>query len=344
MRSTLCAILASLVCSTAFGADSVIRVGIIGVDTSHAIAFTNILNAPAKPAASNAKAPAKPALDAAALEAMSGVKIVAAYPAGTRDNPSSWDRIPKHTEELRDKGIKIVDSVEALLPLVDAVLLESVDGRPHLEQARPVIAAHKPLFIDKPMAASLVDVLVIFRLAKEAGTPCFSSSSLRFGSEVQAVRNKTSPLGDVRRCTASSPMSTEPHHPDLFWYGIHGVEMLYTIMGTGCKTVKREAQDRVVGVWADGREGIFQAQKGYGAEIEGAKQSGKTGKYEGYAPLVVEFCKFFKTGKAPVAAEETIEIFAFMEAADESKRQGGAPVSIESVLAKARAEAAKKIQ
>jgi hypothetical protein len=49
------------------------------------------------------------------------------------------------------------------------------------------------------------------------------------------------------------------------------------------------------------------------------------------------------TGKPPVCAEETIEIFAFLEAADESKRQGGAPVSLDEVLAKARAEAASKL-
>ena len=42
----------------------------------------------------------------------------------------------------------------------------------------------------------------------------------------------------------------------------------------------------------------------------------------GYEPLLVEICKFFRTGKPPVTAEETLEIFAFMEAADESKRQG----------------------
>jgi hypothetical protein len=121
------------------------------------------------------------------------------------------------------------------------------------------------------------------------------------------------------------------------------VEILFTVMGPGCKTVTRVEDNKVVGVWEGGREGTFIGQKNYGAEVEGAKSSGSAGGYEGYKPLVVEICKFFKTGKPPVAEEETIEIFTFMEAADESKRQGGAAVSMADVLEKARqASAAKK--
>jgi hypothetical protein len=300
-----------------------LRAGIIGLDTSHVIAFTSLLNSP------------KAAGD------LAGVKVVAAFPGGTEDNPASWNRVKGYTEQIGKLGVEIVPSIDELLKKVDVVLLESVDGRPHLEQARPVIAAGKPLFIDKPMAASLVDVIEIFRLAKERNVPCFSSSSLRFGAATQAVRSKAAPYGEVKNCTTWGPMSTEPHHPDLFWYGIHGVEMLYAIMGPGCKTVVREGPEKVTGVWADGRKGTFEARKNYGAQFEGTKQSGQIDKYEGYQPLVVEICKFFKTGKPPVTAEETIELFAFMEGADESKRQGGAAVTIESVMEKAR-KAAKK--
>jgi len=298
----------------------IIRLGMIGLDTSHVIAFTGVLN------------------DPKATGVLAEVELVAGYPGGT-DIPASADRVEKYTEQLRKKGIEIVDSIDELLKKVDAVLLESVDGRPHLEQVRPVFAAGKPVFIDKPFAGSLVDAIEICRLAKEHGVPFFSSSSLRFSSSLQAIRNKTSPFGDIRRCVAFSPCSLEPHHPDLYWYGVHGVEILYTIMGPGCKTVTRLKsgnEQEVLGVWADGREGIFQSKKSYGATVEGTKSSGSTGKYEGYKPLVIEIAKFFKTGKPPVSAKETLELFAFMEAADESKRQGGVPVTIESVMEKAR--------
>lgn len=299
-----------------------IRVGIIGLDTSHVTAFTQLLN------------------DPKAGGELAGVKVVAAFPGGSPDVPSSWDRVKGYTADVQKLGVEIVPSIDELLKKVDAVLLESVDGRPHLAQARPVIAAGKPLFIDKPMAGSLADVLTIFELAKAAGVPCFSSSSLRFCADVPAVRGGTSPVGKAQSVLAWGPYHVEPHHPDLFWYGVHGVELLYAIMGPGCKTVTRAAPNKVVGQWADGRQGTYLGKDAYGAEVEGPGGKATVGKFDGYKPLVVEICKFFRTGKAPVAAEETIELFAFMEAADESKRQGGAPVTIESVLAKARRAAA----
>ncbi len=294
-----------------------IRAGIIGLDTSHVVAFTKSLN------------------DPKAVGELAEMTVVAAYPGGSPDLPASRDRVKGYTDTLRGMGVEIVDSIDELLKRVDAVLLESVDGRTHLAQARPVIAVGKPMFIDKPMAASLADAMQIFRLAKEKNTPCFSSSSLRFSSGFQAVRNGTAGFGKVRGCTAWSPMHLEPHHPDLFWYGVHGVEILFTIMGPGCKTVARVGPEKVVGVWKDGRQGVFVAKEGYGATVEGAKKSGDAGKFDGYAPLLIEIVKFFKTGQPPVGAEETLEIMAFMEAADESKRQGGAAVSIESVMKKA---------
>jgi len=295
----------------------VLRAGMIGLTTSHVMAFTGVVN------------------DPNATGDLADVEIVAGFTGGIEDNPSSWGRREKYTEQLREKGIKIYDTIPEMLKNVDVVFLEEVDGRPHLEMARPVIEAGKPLFIDKPMAGSLADCIEIARLAKENNVPCFSSSSLRFGSGFQAARSGKSEFGEIKSCTAWSPMSIEPHHPDLFWYGIHGCEILFTIMGPGCETVTRESQEKVVGVWADGRTGTFEARKGYGAEVVGTKGSGNAGKYESYKPMVIEICKFFKTGKPPVSMEETLEIYTFMEAADESKRQGGKPVSMEEVFKKA---------
>lgn len=297
-----------------------LRAGMIGLDTSHVIAFTQAINSPK------------------ATGDLGDVKIVAGYPGGSPDVPDSWNRVKKFTEQLRGMGVEIVDSIEALLEKVDCVFLESVDGRPHLAQARPVLAARKPLFIDKPMAASLADVLAIFALAKKHNTPCFSSSSLRFTSGFQAARKGK--FGKVLKCTAWSPMSIEPHHPDLFWYGVHGVETLFTIMGTGCQSVIRLSPTEVLGRWEGGREGRFVAKKGYGAEVEGTLGRGSAGTYEGYTPLLVEVCRFFKTSRPPVPEEETIEIFAFMEAADVSKSRGGAEVPIAEVLQRARQQKA----
>jgi len=247
------------------------------------------------------------------------------------------------TKQLRNEfGVEIVDSIEELCSRVDGVLLESVDGRPHLEQVRPVIAAKKPVFIDKPMAGSLADVIEIFRLAEDSNVPCWSSSSLRFCPGIIGMR-KNDKVGDVLGCAAFSPCSLEEHHPDLYWYGVHGVEILFTIMGPGCESVRRvQTKDTefVVGIWKDGRIGTYRGlRKGktdYGALVYGTKGIAQSGRYEGYEHLVDEIIKFFKTDKPPVPPAETIEIFAFMSAADESKAHAGAEISIASVIEKAK--------
>jgi hypothetical protein len=234
------------------------------------------------------------------------------------------------------------------LAKVDVVLLQSVDGRPHLAQVVPVLKAGKIVFIDKPIAGSLADALLIFDLAKEYKTPVFSSSSLRYYPGIASA--KTNPnIGSVLGCLAYGPCSLEEHHPDLYWYGVHGVEALFTIMGTGCQTVSRahgKDADIVTGIWADARIGTFRGNRAgkmdYDALVFGSKSTALAGGAGNYEPLVKEIVRFFKSGQPPVSAAETIEIFAFMEAADESKRQGGLPVTIDSVLQKARAENAKR--
>lgn len=297
-----------------------LRLGIIGLDTSHVAAFTGILN------------------DPKAKGHVEGARVVAAFKGGSQDIETSASRVEGYATTLTEKyGVKLYDSIEEMCKHVDAVLLESVDGRPHLAQARPVIAAKKPLFIDKPMAASLKDALEIFRLANAAKVPLFSSSSLRFGKNTQAVRNGS--IGKVTYAETTSPASLEEHHPDLFWYGIHGCESLFTVMGTGCETVKRgTAEDgkiMVTGTWKGGRTGIFREAKGYTGTAKGEKGEAPIGSYDTYAPLLVEIIKFFQTGVSPVPSEETIEILAFMEAADESKKQGGKEVSLKEILKRA---------
>jgi predicted dehydrogenase len=216
-----------------------------------------------------------------------------------------------------------------------------VDGRPHLAQARPVIAARKPLFVDKPMAANVANAIEIFRLAQQAGVLCWSSSAFRFGEGVAGARENAA-LGQIVGCDTFGSSSWTDFHPDLYLYGIHPVEALYTVLGTGCETVRRiktDATDMVVGTWSDGRLGTFRdlrgGKSGSPALIYGTEGM-VTGKSAGYQPLIQQIVKSFKTGQAPVPAEETIEILAFMSAADVSRDRGGAPVSVPALIAEAR--------
>ena len=113
----------SVTCTAAERERKQLRAGIIGLDTSHVIAFTKILNA----------ADVKPEL--------SGCRVVAAYPHGSPDIESSTSRIPKYTTQIQKLGVEIVDSIETLLTKVDVVFLETNDGRPHLKQAMKVFRA-----------------------------------------------------------------------------------------------------------------------------------------------------------------------------------------------------------
>lgn len=310
--------------------EKVIRVGVIGLDTSHAPAFAKLMN------------------DPKATEDVAGCKVVAAYPKGSPDIESSTSRVPGYTEEFKKMGIEIVDSIPALLEKVDCVLLETNDGRPHLEQVLPVLKAGKPCFIDKPIAGSLTDAVAIFQAAKHYKVPVFSSSSLRYTPT--ALEARAGKYGVIHGCDAFSPASLEKTHPDLFWYGIHGVELLFTTMGTGCEAVTRvqtEGLELCTGVWKGGRIGTFRGIRvgpsGYGGKIFTAQGIKDHGTFAGYRPLAVEIVKFFKTKTVPITEEETLEIYAFMEAADESKRQGGKPVKLSEVLEKAQAEAKAKL-
>ena len=304
------------------------RIGIIGLDTSHSIAFTKALNAP----------DAKPEF--------AGFRIVAAYPKGSSDIKSSYERIPGYIEEVKKYGVEITNSIEELITKVDFVLLETNDGKIHLEQALPVFKGGKRLFIDKPIAASLEHALAIFKAADKYKVPVFSSSSVRYMPGIKDVAEGK--IGKVTGADTFSPCSLEPSHPDLFWYGIHGVEALIAVMGTGCKTVTRVSTadtDVVAGIWNDGRIGTFRGtrsgQHGYGGTAFGEKGSMSLGTYAGYDPLLLKILEFFKTGIEPVNREETIEIFAFMQAADVSKKKGGIPVDVGSVRADAEKNAAR---
>lgn len=317
--------------STMTYAQSPIRVGVIGLDTSHAGAFSKIMR------------------EAPANSPMARLKIVAAFPGGSPDIPSSIDRVPNYTKEFEAQGIQIVDSIDALLEKVDAVMLNSLDGRKHLDQAYQVFKSGKRVFIDKPLAADLTDAIAIAKLAEHYKTPWFTSSSLRFTPTIYRYREKSD--RKILGAQAWSPCSLEPHHTDLTWYGIHGVEALFTAMGVGCEEVTRtktEGTDVVVGRWKDGRVGVFRGirtgTQGYGLTVFGSDFLENDAKYEGYEPLVVEIAKFFAGGEPPVSSQESLEIMAFIQAAQQSSDSKGIPVSVQSVMEKATEQALKKIQ
>lgn len=310
-----CALIVLLLATAVHANAADLRLGIVGTDTSHVVAFTAALNDPSSP------------------EHVPGARVVAAFKGGSPDIAASRDRIEGFTRTLRDKyGVEIVLTIAELCRRVDGVILTSNDGRVHLAQAREIIAAHKPMFIDKPLASTLEDAREIARLAKAAGVPWFSTSSLRYGvSSLNA--------SDLSGVDVWGPGPLEEHHQlDLSWYAIHEAEILYTLLGTGCEEVTRVTStnaDLVSCRWKDGRIGTMRALRpysDYGVIVFHADAKGQKGQFSApqssYTPLVREIVKFFETGVPPVPNDETLELFAFMDAAQRSKEAGGRPMTL----------------
>lgn len=294
-----------------------LKLGYIGTDTSHVIAFTKVFNDPKNP------------------EHVPGGKIVAAFKGGSPDIESSRSRIDGYATQLeKEWGVEIVPDIKTLVSKVDAILLESVDGRKHLPQFKEILktGAKKPVFIDKPLAATLEDAREIDKLAQAAGVPWFSASSLRWSEMATTMK-----FDDAKAVMTWGPGPEEDHHYlDLSWYAVHPIEVLYTLMGPGCVEVSRTVSadgDMIVGKWKDGRLGSVRTTKPYGDygaivfRPKTAVQSHPKMK-SGYTPMLRELMSFFQTGKPPVPHEVTLEMFAFMDAAQRSKLAAGKPQAL----------------
>ena len=309
---------AMFVCAGAMA--QVKKIGIIGLDTSHSPAFTKLINSKTEE-----------------LPGFGAYQVVAAYPYGSKTIKASYERIPRFTKDVQKYGVKIVDSIDELIAMSDYILLESNDGTIHLEQAAKVFKAGKPVFIDKPIGASLQDAIAIFELARHYHAKCFSSSSLRYTPETQALAAGSA--GKILGADSFGPSKPEPSHPDFSWYGIHAIEALFTVMGPGCAGVTRTSApetDIVVGRWEDGRLGTFRGnvtgKPAYGGFAFTASGAHPLGSKVPYDALVKQIIKFFDTGVAPVSEKETLAIFTFMEASNVSKAKGRVPGSTEEVF------------
>jgi hypothetical protein len=298
---------------------SLIRIGLIGMDTSHVPAFTKLFN------------------DPEATGDLAGFRVVAGLPDGS-DTPMSRDRIAGFTNEARELGVEIVNTVDELNERSDRFMILSVDGRIHLRQANALLATGKPFFVDKPVAGNLAECVALYDLAHQHRVPCFSASSMRFGDAVTLLRSRSA-SGDVLGVTSWGPLSYQTGLPELFFYGIHGIEFLFTVMGQGCESVTRvksPVHDLTSGVWSGGRVGVYrgllQGKTGYGLTAYGSKDIVSITEEPSYEALCRQIGKFFKTGITPVKPAETLEIYAFMEAADESAKRHGQAVSISEMM------------
>lgn len=300
-------------------ARSEVRVGIIGCDTSHTIAFTKLMNVEKR-------------------DFTEGFRVTVAYQWGSRDIKECTDRYESYLPQLREMGVEIVPSISDLLAKCDVVCLETCDGRPHLEQAKEVFRSGKRVFIDKPIAEDYAHARLIYEAGKESGARYFSSSALRYADEQQACRKGV--YGKIAGCDyfAPSPIAPAGTHSRYVWYGIHGFEPIFAVMGSGVasvRTVSCEGVDIIVMIWTDGRVATLRASANrwtYGGNAHTEKgETVKLGGYEGYEKLLRQIIAFFRTGVVPVPNEETLEMFAVMEAAAKSRDEGGRCVAVSEI-------------
>lgn len=292
-----------------------LRIGLIGLDTSHVVAFTNLLN------------------DTGHEFHVPGGRVAVAYPGGSADFELSHSRVAGYTEQLRDKfGVRIVDSPEAVAEDCDALLLTSVDGRVHRDQFERVASYGRPTFVDKPFAVTTTDAQAIVDSAARAGVPLMSCSSHRFSDALTAVLADSSD-GEVVGIDCWGPMAIEPTQPGLFWYGIHTVEMAFAVLGPDCRSVRAtttDDHDVVVGTWADGRlatiRGNRTGNRSFGAAVHRERGSRVTDDSAhprpGYASLLERVMELFRTGKPPFDPQDTVRLVRFIETANRSRESG----------------------
>lgn len=300
-----------------------LRIGLIGLDTSHAPAFARLFNIDTDP------------------EHIPGARVVAAFPGGSKDFELSWSRVGKFTEEIRDKyGVPIVDSPEAVAEASDLVLMTAVDGRAHRELFERIVKFKRPTFIDKPFATSSEDAKAIFKLAERNGVAVMSCSSLRYADSLTDALNdpKGKELGQIVGCDAFGPMDIQPPLPGLFWYGIHTAEIMSSVMGVGCQEVRAvtmEKYDLITGIWDDGRlasiRGYRNEDWSYGVTIHREKGFQfvdlNINKRSYYANMLAAIMRTLPQGKSEIAPRETLQVIRFLEGANQS-RSSGQPVQM----------------
>ena len=293
-----------------------LKIGMVGLDTSHCVAFANILN------------------NSADKFHVPGLQIVKAFPGFSESFSKSKERVGKFTNEFRTMNIEITERIQDLTGL-DGYFLESVDGNQHLEQFKILAKFGKPVFIDKPLACNYADAKKIVALAKAKNIPIMTSSSLRFAKGLDAMLDADE---KVESCEAFGPMDLLEDYRDYFWYGIHSAEVLFSFMGKGCQSVQvfnTEKSDLIVGRWADGRIGTVRGNRAgannFGCVLTTNKMSKSgvsTNEIPSYAMLLRKVVPFLQTGKSPIDVFESLEIMAFLEAASKSKVSGGKRVNI----------------
>lgn len=286
-----------------------LRIGLIGLDTSHAGSFSEVLNGP--------------------NSHQSAARVVCAYPGGAPDWDLSWSRIEGITAQVKGLGVEILRTPEAVAESCDLIFITEVDGRMHPQLLERVISQGKPVFVDKPFATNLKDAKQMLALAESRGVPLMSCSALRYGQALTRALADTSG-GAITGVDVFGPMALQDAAPGLLWYGIHGIEMVVRVMGTGCKeiqAVRCENGEIHTMTWADGRlatyRGLRKSHSGFGAVIHREKSFQMidlaAGGQSYYVDMLEAILRSLPQGRSDVPPTEMLEVVRLLETGNQAR-------------------------
>ncbi len=288
----------------------VLKIGLIGLDTSHVEIFAKILSKNHK-------------------EHLAGVRVVIGYPSPSLDIELSKNRVGNYTERLKeDYDVKIAKSILEVVEASDALFITALDGRKHLDLFKEIVSYGKPVFIDKPFTVTSEEAEEIFALSTEYQTPVMSSSALRFADSL--VTHLANEQSKVMGVYLNGPMPFIEKIPYYSWYGIHMIETLFTILGSDFQDINIHSNkdyDVITVEFKDGRFGVIRGSRVWHSKFEVMiHYTNKTihlplykDEKSYYVSLLEEIITFCKTGKSPISNKETVAIMKFIDVANKLK-------------------------
>ena len=244
-----------------------------------------------------------------------------------------WDEDRSAAEELaRVFGIDhVANDYEEVLLHCDGVIIADDVTLNHCRHASFFLERGIPTFIDKPLAPDAKTAVALVELAAKHNAPLMSGSALRYAAETQELREDPNILGKIELATTVGPN-------ELYFYGIHPLELAHSIMGSGISTVQNigdDQQDIVKIQYHDGRILMLLVSRviGGGFEITLYGKNGRrrievkdsTAYYANQLRLII---KMAQEKRAPVPIENALEVIRVLEAGKKSFAENGTIISL----------------
>ncbi len=293
-----------------------VRLGVVGVDSSHLPAFTSRLHA--------------------LTDAGEGrCRVTTMFDPGEHFLPEK--DVEGWKTEARQMGVADAKSMDALLDQVDGVLVLSVNGHEHLAHATPALRRGLPTYIDKPLTCSPAEADRLAGIVRETGARCYSASSLRFAKELEDVAKLP---GEVVAVDVVGPGELNDAMAGLYFYGVHSVELADAILGPGVEAVRASStpdRDLADLRYADGRLARIRLERrggyAFGATVHTTQtlHSFVVDFEPVYARLIAGMSRFFEGAEPPVSLDRIVENIKTMAAGNQSLTTNGDWVKLTDV-------------